>query len=806
MDIKASKKWIQEYLAEDFEPKTFSKEVTAKAFPVDYTRELAPSFENMVVGLVKEVKAHPNADKLKIAVVDIGAQHATPVQIVCGGSNLVQGMRVFVALPGAKVRWHGEGDLVELKEVEIRGVASFGMICAPSEVGFEKASCPEKGIWDLTEWTSAAPGTSVVEALGLDDTIFEVEITTNRVDAMGIIGVAREAGAAMGIDFTFDPPALPDFDTEAGRVLPLCVDVQDPDACPRYMAVVIDGVKVGPSPAWLQTRLLLAGHRPINNIVDITNYVLREYGQPMHAFDYEKLGGHKIVVRRAKKGEEIKALDDETYELDPADLVIADGDKPVAVAGVMGGFDTGTWEGTTTIVFEAATFDGLSVRKTARRHHLYSDSQLLFEKGLSSEAPSAALARAIELTLEIAGGHVASAIFDERSGAYEPLVFPFRPQKARDLIGVDLSDDEMVDLLTRIGFEVVEDGDDYKVTVPFWRDHDIEHEVDLTEEVARLYGYGNLPSELPNMPPPTTPEDPALAWEMNTKKLLVGFGYTELYGYSMIGVEDMLKYGLDPVQAVQIHNPLSADLTHMRPSLMPSLLKDIEANQGERPAGQVFELQRTYQPRENDLPDERTEMTIAHYGVEDVERAFLELKGAVESWADFAGLELEIVRPPEGQEVPISWHATRTALIQHGDDFVGVIGQLDPPLQEIFGINRPVVVAQIDFESLVDQMKIVRRYEPIPEFPAVERDIAVVVDETVAYGDIATAVASADELVRKVDLVEVYRGAGIQDGKKSVTLSLRLRSDEKTLDGEQTDAVMQRVLDVLRERFSGIIR
>lgn len=799
MDIQVSYKWLKEYLKDDFDPKTFSKEVTAKAFPVDYTRALAPLFENMVIGLVKEVKAHPDADKLRIAVVDLGAKHASPVQIVCGGSNLAQGMRVFVALPGAKVRWHGEGDLVELKETKIRGVRSFGMICAPEEVGFEKAPCPAHGIWDLTEWTSAEPGTPIVEALDLDDTVFDVEIMTNRVDAMGIVGLAREAGAAMNIPFVFDAPVLPN-----GQVtgLPLRIDVQDPEGCPRYMAVVIEGVKVGPSPAWLQTRLLLAGHRPINNIVDITNYVLREYGQPMHAFDYDKLSDGTIVVRRAKKGEEIKALDEETYELSEKDLVIADGNGPIAVAGVMGGYESGTWDGTTTIVFEAATFDGLSVRKTARRHHLYSDSQLLFEKGLSTESPEAALARAVELTLEIAGGQVASAIIDERAGKYEPMVFPFRPQKARDLIGVDLSDEQMIDLLERVGFILEKDGDVYKATVPSWRDHDIEQEVDLTEEVARLYGYGELPSELPDSPPPTTPEDPELAWEMKTKKLLAGFGYTELYGYSMISVNDMLRYGLDPQDAVQIHNPLSADLTHMRTSLMPSLLNDIERNQGERSSGKLFELQRVYVKRDGDLPAERTQLTIAQYGLRDVQSAFFSLKGALIRWAEQVGLTIALER----EETDAHWHPTRCAkLVVDGQD-VGRIGQIAVKDQEAFGIDRPVVAAVVDFESLVDKMATVRRYEPIPEFPSVQRDIAVLLDAFTAYADVSSAVEGADPLIDHVELVEVYKGQGIEEGKKSVTFSLTLQPRKATLTSDEIDAIMAKVAKVLESQFAGTIR
>lgn len=795
MNILASYNWIKEYLKTDLSPEEFAREMSLKSMSVESTEYLRDRYENIVIGLVKEVKAHPDADKLRIAITEIGGKD---VEIVCGGSNLAHDQRVVVALPGAKVRWHGEGELIELSATKIRGVESFGMICAPSEIGFEKYPCPEHGIWDVSELTQAKPGTAFVEAFDMDDVLFDIEVTTNRSDAMNIIGLAREAGAALEQPFDWEAPALP----AGGSGKDLGVDVKEPDLCPRYMAVAIEGVKVAPSPMWLQTKLLTAGYKPINNIVDITNYILHEYGQPLHAFDYEKLAGGEIVVRKAKNGEKFLALDDIEYELDDSQLVIADQEKPVAIAGVMGGKESGTWDGTTTIVFEAATFDPISVRKTARKLNLYSQSQSMFEKGLSTESPAAALAHAVELALELAGGEVASAVLDERADEYVPLTFPFRPEKARELIGADIEDTKMVKILERLGFAVKESGETYDVEVPYWRDHDIEAEVDLTEEVARMYGYHNLPSQLPNQAPPTTQEDPVLASEQMLKDLLMAAGYTELYGYSFVSAQDLEKYDLDPEQAIRIHNELTTEQTHMRTSLMPSLLKDTEANQGETPQAHVFELQKVYIPQKGGLPDERTNFVIAQWGVEDVEAALLSLKGLLEYLASKTGIALELVREKDDPR----WHFSRTATVKMNGETVGVLGQVADEYQNAFGIDKPIVALNLDLQDVLPQMKDTKRYEEIPEYPSVDRDVAVIVGEFTEFGAMKDEILKQSPLIESVGLVEVYRGAGIPEGKKSVTLSLTLRAPDKTLASDQVDQIMKTVQSVLEKSFDAIIR
>lgn len=792
MNILASYNWIKEFLKTDLSPEAFALELSRRSMSVETVENLAEKFDCMVVGVIKEIKPHPKADRLRICVTDIGSE---AVEIVCGGSNVAEGMKVFVALPGSKVRWHGEGDLIELKETEIRGVKSIGMICAPAEVGFEKLDFGDHGIWDLSEWTDASAGTPIADALELQDTMFDIEVTTNRPDCMGMIGLACEGGAAIEGAFSLAPrPEIP----VAKNKIPLKVTVKDPDLCPRYMAVAISGVKIGPSPTWLQKKLLLAGHRPINNIVDITNYVLHEYGQPLHAFDYDKLEGREIVVRRAQSGEDILALDGKRYDVVHANLVIADAKKPVAIAGVMGGEESGTHNETSTIVFEAAAFDPVSVRRTSRALNLQSDSQLIFEKGLSTEGPAWALRRAVELALEIAGGEIATEVFDVRAKPYEWKQFTLRTDRVRRQIGVEISDEDQRAILTRLGFML----EGNTVTVPFWRDHDIEEEIDLTEEIARIYGYHNLPNKLPASPPPADSGDQTLVWEDWIKQFLFSAGYTELYGYSFTSADEMKQYGLDPASALALYNPLSAELTHMRTSLMPSLLRDIELNQGERKTGTVFELARVYLPRTNDLPEERTSLVVAEYGSDDVEKTFLRVKGIVMEMMREVGVDIDVRRKPDD----LRWHATRTAELVWQERVVGTIGFVSDAMQNAFGVDAPVCVAELDVETLIPSFRRVRRYEPIPAFPAVTRDVSFVIDERAEYQRIATFAQNASPLIVEVGLKDIYRGLGVPEGKKSLTLSFTLHGTDRTLSSDEVDAALQEVAKVLEKEWQVTVR
>lgn len=802
MNILASYNWVREYLKTSATPEEFARELSLKSMSVEKMEKLAEKFDHMVVGVIKEIKAHPNANKLRIAVTDIGAQ---TVEIVCGGSNLEVGQRVFVALPGAQVKWHGEGDLVTLGEAEIRGVKSIGMICAPAEIGFEKLQGGEHEIWDLTNVTNAPAGTPIADALEMNDVIFDVEITTNRPDAMSIIGLAREGAAAVDGTLDFSPKLLSTYPAN-----PLKVKIES-KLCPRYMSAVVTGVKVGPSPWWLQKKLLLSGHRPINNIVDITNLVLHEFGQPLHAFDKAKIRGGELVVRVAASGEKMKALDGKEYALSKKNLVIADAEGPLAVAGVMGGEESGTTASTTEVVFEAAAFDPVSVRRTARDLNLYSDSQLVFEKGLSEEALPAALARAVELAEQIAGGTLSGVSDSRKEGeAYKPLVFKTSVKKIRERIGVEISDEQIESILTKLGFMLEKKGSTITATVPFWRDHDIEAEVDLTEEVARIYGYHNMPSRLPSLATSEATVDRSVLWTSKLKRLMAEEGYTEFFGYSFVDGKDLERYGISPKGAVKVLNPLSEELGYLRTSLMPGLLRDIERNEANFRAANVFEISAVYLPVESTdadvLPREELSLVAARYGFADAEAAFMELKGTLHAISLKTGIAFKLNRLSGDAR----WHETRSAEVYVDVDGthmrVGTLGQVSHGIAQAFGVEAPVFVLELAIEQLLPKMQTALHYKPITEFPVSRRDISFTVTERTTYEDVRDALLSVSGILKEISLKDVYRGKGVDDGKKNLTLSLTFSAFDRTLTSDEVEGAMKQASDSLSAKFGAVIR
>lgn len=800
MNILTSYNWVKEYLDTDLSPQVFAQKTTQAGNGVEYIHDLAKRYEGMVIGEVVELKEHPNADKLRVAVTNIGDEK---VEIVCGGENLEEEQLVVVALPGASVRWHGEGDWVELEETKIRGVESFGMICAAEEVGFEQLPQGEHDIWDVTDIVDATPGTPVAEALGLDDVMFDIEVTTNRPDAMSIVGQAREGGAATQESFTWQAPTL-----EGGNASAPEVRVDNEEICKKYEGVVIEGVEVNPSPWWLQKRLLLAGFKPVNNIVDITNYVLHEYGQPLHAFDADTLEG-EIVVREAEDGEEIAMLDGETRELQEGMLVIADQDGPVAVAGVMGGSETGTSDDTTRIFLESATFDGTSVRRTSRDLQVRTNSSQLFEKHLSPKATRPAMARAVELILEIAGGEVVSGIFTHASSPYSAPTFPFDPADAPRLLGADIPASEALEMLERLGFDLENNDGTYTVTVPYWRDQDIEHKRDFIEEIARLYGYQNIPATLPSGALPERQKSPLLVWGRKAKEVLEGAGLLEAYSFSFVSEDELTQFGLNVDDAVALENPLSEDQAYMRPSLVPSLLSTVEKNEKRRSADAMFELANVYTPNTNGLPDHQLRLTKVMYG-EDGYRTFRQLKGVLGRLTDalnVAGISLE--RPSE-DKVPDMWvdkyHPNRSALVYANGTLLGILTEVAREVQTAFDIEARVTVLDLDFETLATFCNETTGYEPIPTYQDVRRDIAFVVDERTEVGDVRTAMKAEAKNLESIELFDIYRGEGVEAGEKSLAMHLSFRSQERTLSAEEVDEQLDAVREMLENRFDAILR
>jgi phenylalanyl-tRNA synthetase beta chain len=791
MNNLASYNWLKEYCKTDLSVADFARELSLRSMSVEKVDDVAARFDRIVIGLVNEVRSHPNADKLRLVTVNIGSE---TVEIVCGGVNVASGMKVCVALPGSKVRWHGEGDYITLGESEIRGVKSIGMICGAGEVGFAELEKGEKEIWDLS-FVLAVAGTNLAVALELEDTVFDIEVTTNRPDVMGIVGLAREAAAAVGGQFVGKQPTV----ITPGTGIPFTVKIENTERCARQMAVVIDDVKVAESPWWLQKRLLLAGVRPINNIVDVTNYVLLEYAQPLHAFDYRNIEGSEIIVRAGKLGEKITALNGKEYDIG-GHIVLADAVKPLDIAGIMGGNETGTTEATKTVVLSASSFDATSIRRTARALNLQSDAQLLFEKGLSTEALPIALARAVELILQTAGGIVASAVCDTRVKEYKPLVFPFRPEMARKRIGVEIADERMQRILEELGFVVNRTAEVWQVTVPFWRDHDIEVEVDFSEEIARMYGYHLMTGVLPAGNPPTTQEPVAIIWERFIKRQMAAAGYDEFFTYSFTNVEDVVKYGDDVATPYEILNPLVSEQSHLRISLIPGILRAIEGNQGHTRAAKFFEVSRVYLPTVNDLPIEETHLVFGEYGYTDATSVFRKLRGTLEMLANKTGLEITLSRGDIGDK----WHATRSANIIIGGKIVGIIGEVSEKIQQRFGVDLRVFMVMLEVENLFEAMKLTHRYTLSSEFPAIMRDLSVIVDERVEFAAITRELKN--DLLTTVALVDVYRGKGVDGGKKSLTLQLTLQATDKTLTAEEANKVIEEVGEVLKTKFGGILR
>ena len=800
MNLLVSYNWLKQYVKLKQTPQEFAARLSLSGPSVERIHPQGAALANVVVGKILKVKPHPNADKLRVVETDLGTMTK---DVVCGGSNLNEGQLVAVALPGSWVKWHGEGEPVEIKEAALRGVNSYGMICAADEIGlldrFPKKE--EKEIVDLTD-LKLKPGTSLAEALKLDDVIFDVEVTSNRPDAFCMLGMALETSAILDVPLAWKTPKLPKM--KAGeKALSLAVSVESKKLCPRYQALVMKNVKVGPSPAWMKERLASAGVRSINNLVDITNYVRLELGQPMHVFDYDKLAGKKIVVREAKAGEKLQALDGNSYELKAGQLVIADAAQPVAVAGVMGGEESGTTERTTTIVFESAAFDSVSVRRTARALNLHSDSSQLYEKGLSTECTDLALARAAELAKELAGAEAVSKVIDVRAATYKPLVFPFRPARAAELIGVDLPAAKMKKILTDLGFKVKGAGTKWSVTVPFWRDHDIEGERDLVEEVARVYGYGNLPSVMPEGRLPLATPDRALVWEDRAKRHLKDWGFTELMTYSFVSKDLAEKSSCGESSMLRVNNPLTEEFEFMRDRLIGSVLKVVAENQEEAVEGRAFELANVYTPRPGDLPIETPRLVIASWSRHDDGRDVFAIKGVVEALLETFGVRGAKFERSTGSDV---WHPGRSGTIMIGDQILGGFGEFHPAFVQRFGIDRRVAAVSLDFPMLASWANEAKFYAPIPEFPRVKRDLAFVVERHAEHAAISAALSSIDPMLASVELFDVYEGENLGAGKKSMAYHLAFAAPDRTLKAEEVDRVLEAMRAKLKNAFGAEVR
>ncbi|MEG1633545.1 MAG: phenylalanine--tRNA ligase subunit beta [Oscillospiraceae bacterium] len=795
--MKLSRKWLGEFvdlpLAECGD-RAFAEAMTLSGSMVEGTECMGEDIKNVVVGKIIKMERHPDSDHMWVCQTDVGG--ARLLQIVTGAQNQKEGDLVPVALdnsllPGGK----------EINTTVFRGVLSEGMMCSLKELGLELRDFPyafEDGLFVIEE--DCLPGDDIRSVTGLDDHVAEFEITPNRPDCLSVIGLAREAAVTFNKPLRLHTPIVRGC-ADAKLSDMLSVTVTADDLCPRYTARMVKNVKIAPSPKWLRERLRASGVRPINNIVDITNYVMLEYGQPMHAFDYRYVTNGKIVVRRAAEGEALTTLDGGTRKLTRDMLVIADENRAVGLAGIMGGENSEIVSDTSAVVFESATFNGTCIRRGALALGMRTEASAKFEKGLDPMNTLPAVQRACELVELLGAGEVVDGIIDVENHSYTPTSLKLRADKINELLGTDISAEAMTDILRRLDFVV--DGD--TVTVPSWRG-DVEHYSDLAEEVARIHGYNNLPTTL--LRGDTTRG--GLSTEEMTQRsvgaVCRSVGYDEIITYSFISPSyyDRIRWAKDDPrrESLRILNPLGEDTSIMRTTALPSMLEILARNYNFRNrSARLYEIAKTYFRRADGLADEPRVVVLGAYGDG---MSFYKLKGAVE--AILADLKIAGASFVADRENP-SYHPGRCAKVYAGKTLIGVFGQLHPAVAVSYGIADEVFAAELSFDALFAARETVIEYTPLPRFPAVTRDIAVVCGETLTVGELKDCITAAGgQYLKDVTVFDVYTGAPIPAGKKSVAFTLTLRAEDQTLTDDHADESLQSILAALRDTFGAVIR
>ena len=794
--MNISRKWLSEFVDITATDKEYDEIMTIAGQKVETTTRMDEDIKNVVVGKVLSMARHENSDHMWVCMVDVG--EGEPLQIVTGAQNVNEGNLVPVAkhnsyLPGG----------VHITKGKLRGVESNGMLCSYKELGLTEHDCPEAyadGIWILNN-EGAEIGEDMNKVIGNDDSIVEFEITNNRPDCYSLLGLARETAAAFNVPMHHHEPVVKGG-AEGVLTDLLDVDVEAEDLCPRYTARMVRNVKIAPSPKWMRQRLRSAGVRPINNIVDITNYVMIEYGQPMHAFDYRYVSGGKIIVRRAGEDKALTTLDSNVRSLQPDMLVIADETKPVGLAGIMGGENSEIVEDTVDVVFESANFLGSSIRKTALALGMRTDASAKFEKDIDPMLTVPAVNRACELVELLGAGEVMDGMIDILNYVPAPVTLPLEPEKINALLGTEIPEADMVEYLRREEVPVV----DGQIQVPSWRP-DLRCMADIAEEVARYYGYNNIATTL--MRGTTTRggySDTAML-ENQAGAAARSLGYSEIITYSFVSPAsfDAVRVPKDsPLRkTLKLVNPLGEDTSIMRTIILPSMLDILSRNYAMKNKGvKLYELGRVYLPVDGqDLPEEPRHLIFGTYGEHET---FFTMKGEID-----ALLELLNVKPAEyvaNRENP-SYHPGRCADILIDGKVAGTIGQIHPLVAETYGIGGEVYVADLDFTTIEASVAEERVFHSLPRFPAVTRDLALVCEESLTVGELERCISgAAGKLLRKINLFDIYRGPGVPAGKKSVAFSLELRADDRTLTDEDSTGVVDRVLKALKEEKNVTLR
>ena len=799
--MNLSREWLNEFVEVNASDKEFAEAMTLSGSKVEVTEIEGEDIKNVVVGKVLSLVRHPDSDHMWICQMDVGS--GSPVQIVTGAQNLTEGDIVPVAMDDS---WLPGG--VHIVAGKLRGEISNGMLCSLKELGLTTHDFPyaiEDGIFVLNndpEMQDLALGEDIRTAIGLNNHVVEFEITPNRPDCLSVIGLAREAAATFGGELTLHTPEVKGG-AEGDLIELLDVETPADDLVPRYTARMVRNVKIAPSPKWMRDRLRAMGVRPINNIVDITNYVMLEYGQPMHAFDYRYVQGGRIIVRRAEEGEELTTLDGNMRKLTADHLVIADETRAVGLAGIMGGMNSEIVDDTTDVVFESACFDGTCIRKGALALGMRTEASAKFEKGLDPTNTMPAVNRACELVELLGAGEVVDGIIDILNHVPHPTVLTLEPEKINALLGTDVPAEEMVRILKSVDFQV--DGD--QVTVPSYR-ADVLRMADLAEEVARFYGYNNIPCTLMRGQTTLGGYSPEQQLERRLGELCRSFGYDEIITYSFISPTyyDKIRWDADDARrnSFKILNPLGEDTSIMRTTVLPSMLEILTRNFNYRnKAAKLYEVGRIYLPGgEGGLAVENKVLSMGAYGSD---MDFFAMKGAIESiLKDIRAEDVSFEAPCRPNP---SYHPGRCADVYVGARRIGVFGQIHPLVAQNYGVDAELYCAELDFGQLMCSKGADPEYTPLPKFPAVTRDIAVVCEEAVTVGALEACIRrGAKGLLKDVALFDIYRGKGVDEGKKSVAFNLILRSDERSLTAEEADEEVKGILALLESELNAVLR
>lgn len=791
-------KWLKDYVDLDVDIRTIADELTSSGSHVESIIALDRGIKNLAVGKILEIKPHEDADKLVVCQIDVGEE---VLQIVTGAKNVSEGDYVPVALVGAVL-----ADDTKIKKGKLRGVESFGMLCSLEEMGYEEGVTPKEakeGIYLLDREYEL--GLDINKLMGLEDYVLELEITPNRQDCLSVIGMAREAAATFKKELVEPKIQIKDEVEDIGNYLDgIRVESEN---CNRYYARIIKDVEIKQSPIWLQTRLMEAGIRPVSNIVDITNYVMLEYGQPLHAFDYDKINGKEIIVRQAKEGEKLVTLDKTERNLGVEDLVIADSNVAMALAGVMGGFDTEVTGNTKTVLLEGANFDTKKVRATSKKFNLRSEASSRFERGIDKNFAQTAVDRACQLIEEIGLGKVVKGNLDVYEEKTEEFTIDLRPERANGLLGTEISVEGMLDYLNGLGLKSEFNGSKIVTIIPTFR-MDLKKEVDLIEEIGRLYGFHNIERKelVGNLTRGRKPAGREI--EDITKNVLQGMGINQAMTYSFISPKSYDKIKVEensPLRKyITLMNPLGEDYSIMRTTLVSNMMELLSRNYNRGVENAyLYEIGNVFIPKElpvTSLPEERKLLSIGFYGEDD----FYFLKEAVNEVLARVGIKgVEYVREMNSP----TFHPGRTAnLILDGEN-IGIVGEIHPDVLENYDMKKKVYIAQLDFTGIVERANLNRTFKQLPKYPTVSRDLALVVKEDILVGEIEKVISKHGKgLIEKIELFDIYSGDQIEDGMKSVAYSIVYRSPDRTLVETEVSEIQEAIIKDLEETLDAKLR